>query len=148
MHGQRRFRRRWHKSIQLRIRQKLHLRLLRTHRPRQRIRQRLEHGAVNHAVIAELNLALLWMHIDIDRRRIYRNIDNCKGKAALGNLRLIGMVHSLRQHLAADAAAIDEKRLPAACALKQRRTANEAAYLHRLVIKLHRQQILCDIFAI
>ena len=121
---------------------------MRTHRPRQRIRQRLEHGAINHAVIAELNLALLRMHVDINRRRIYRNIDNRKGKAALGNLRLIGMVHSLRQHLAANAAAIDEKRLPAARALEQRRAANEAAYLHSRVIQLYRQQILCNIFAI
>ena len=137
-----------HKHIQFRIRQQRYLRLLGAHRLRQRIGQRLIHSLVNKAVITEFDFTLLRMHININAGCINCYIDNSKGKAAFGNLRLISMVHSLGKHLAADAAAVNEERLPLARSLQQCRLADKAANSYLRIVQRYLQKVFGNILAI
>ena len=139
---------RLHKHIQLRIRQQRYLRLLGAHRLRQRIGQRLIHSLVNKAVITEFDFALLRMHVNINAGCINCYIDNSKGKATFGNLRLISMVHSLGKHFAADAAAVDKERLPLARSLQQRRLADKAAYSYLRIVQRYLQKVFSNILAV
>ena len=139
---------RLHKHIQLRIRQQRYLRLLGAHRLRQRIGQRLIHSLVNKAVITEFDFTLLRMHININAGCINCYIDNSKGKAAFGNLRLVCMVHSLGKHFAADAASVDKERLPLARSLQQRGFADKAANSYLRIVQRYLQKVFGNILAI
>ena len=139
---------RLHKHIQLRIRQQRYLRLLGAHRLRQRIGQRLIHSLVNKAVITEFDFALLRMHVNINAGCINCYIDNSKGKATFGNLRLVCMVHSLGKHLAADAASVNKERLPLARSLQQRRLTDKAANSYLRIVQRYLQKVFSNILAV
>ena len=139
---------RLHKHIQLRIRQQCYLRLLGAHRLRQRIGQRLIHSLINQTVITEFDFTLLRMHVNINTGCINCYIDNSKGKAAFGNLRLVSMVHSLGKHFAADAASVDKERLPLACSLQQRRLADKAANSYLRIVQRYLQKVFGNILAV
>ena len=88
------------------------------------------------------------MHININAGCINCYIDNSKGKATFGNLRLVCMVHSLGKHLAADAASVDKERLPLARSLQQRRLADKAAYSYLRIVQRYLQKIFGNILAV
>lgn len=88
------------------------------------------------------------MYININAGCINCYIDNSKGKAAFGNLRLISMVHGLGKHLAADAASVNEERLPLARSLQQRRLANKAANSYLRIVQRYLQKVFGNILAV
>ena len=77
------------------------------------------------------------MDVHVHRRRIDFDIQHGKGKTALGNLRLVGVVDGLGQHFIADAAPIDEQCLPLASALEQGGLTDEAGDFKLRVGEIH-----------
>ena len=65
------------------------------HGARQGVGQGLVDRLVDRPVVAELDLALLGVHIDVDLIRRHADIQDGKGKAPLGNLGLVGMLDGL-----------------------------------------------------
>ena len=93
---------------------------------RQRARQRVKHELVHGARIAEAHLALGRMHVDIDARRIEFEEQHVGRLAVVMQHVLVGLAQRVRQHLVAHEAAVDEKILRIAAAVRAPRQCRQA----------------------
>ena len=104
----------------------------------------IEHGLVDRledaALILEFELALLRMHVDVNRALRHLDVDHGQREAALRDQRLIGVVNGFRDCAVLDDARIDDVRLPGAAALEHRRFRDVARDVDFLAVERQCEQ--------
>ena len=99
------------------------------------IEHSLVDGLEDAALILELELTLLWVHVDVNRALRHLDAEDRQREAALRDQRLVGIVDGLGDRTVLDDTRVDDVRLPGAAALEHRRLRDVAGDLDVLVLE-------------
>ena len=100
------------------------------------------HHGIHRPVVAEFDLRLGGVDVDVDLRRVDVNEEEPRGVVLARHQLVVRFAHRVFQVVAADEAVVHEEVLFTAGALREFRLAHETGHVHEVGVLLHRHQAL------
>jgi hypothetical protein len=108
---------------------------------------RAKHEVVHELRIAEADLELRRMRVDVDASRIERQVDRVSGLASLEQHVLVAEPHGMSQQLVANETVVDESELHVGLAARERRRGEPAAQRQAFDRAREIARVLHELFA-